>query len=105
MNTFETDFSKHAFPAIAKAAVEMAYANGGINRHRREDNVLRKLDRLLSETSVAMDHIKINEWLANLTYEELQIVVDGEEVERDQFMRNAPAGTNALLDQIFDKAV
>jgi hypothetical protein len=101
---YETDLSKQRFPGIAKAALEMSYANGGINRDRREREVVTKLDTLLSsEIDLTMDLGSISLWLGALPEDNLLAVVDGEEGEQQAILASAPAGTDHLLTRIFDE--
>ena len=98
----ETDLSNHRFPGIAKATLEMSYANGGINRYRREFDALKALDRVLETgVDVAMDLPAIDEWLSGLSDDDMLTVVDGEETEMLKIVEDAPPGTDSLLNQIF----
>lgn len=97
--------TEHRFPGIAKATIEMAYDNGGVHRERREHDVLRDLDTVLNDgVAIAFNLSEIDKWLATLSDDDLQIAVAGEETEREQLMGTAPPGTDALLDEIFERA-
>jgi hypothetical protein len=103
MSHYETDLSVRKYPAISKAALEMSYCNGGVNRDRREADVLRSLDAWLSDgPDLALDLPAIDAWLATLDDEQLQTAVDGEESEAEQIVSAAPPGTSRLLTDIFD---
>lgn len=106
MPTFDTDVSAHRFPGIAKAALEMAFANGGVNRHRREVDVLKDLEGVLAFSGVdmAMDLTAISAWLDTLADDHLLVVADGEETEMQNLLVGAPAGTDELLNEIFHHA-
>jgi hypothetical protein len=102
---FETDLSKRQFPGIAKAALEMSYCNGGINRDRRERDVLKILDAMLADgADLALDLPAIDAWLSALSDDDLQTVVDGEETEMLALLKSAPTGTGAFLTAIFERA-
>lgn len=102
---FVSDLSARNLPGIARATLEMSYCNGGIHRGRREKDVLRELDALLSGgPDVAFDLPKIDRWLAALADDDLLTVVDGEEGEAAQLLQSAPPGTDMLLNSIFERA-
>jgi hypothetical protein len=102
---FNTDLSTHRFPGIARAALEMAYDNGGINRMRSEQDALRDLDAILTDgADIAFDLPDIDRWLASLSDDDLQTVVAGEETEAAQIIANAPGGTHQILEDIFERA-
>lgn len=100
--TFETDLTRHPYPGIAKAALEMSYCNGGVNRDRRERDVLKALEPILGECNIAMDLPAISMWLGKLSDEDMLTLVDGEESEQHQIVTCAPHGTDGLLNLIFD---
>lgn len=94
-----------AFPAIAKATLEMSYDNGGINRDRTEADCMKALDEVLSAEGVYYNDLTaIDAWLATLTEEQMQVVVAGEETEMKASLANAPPHADALLNDIFDHA-
>lgn len=93
------------YPNIVKATLEMSYANGGINRFRGEGDVLADLDRVLtSGIDIAMNLRAIDDWIAGLSKDDLLTVVDGEEGDMQKIVAAAPAGTDQLLNQIFEDA-
>lgn len=99
-------WSKHRLPGIAAATIEMAYCNGGVNRYRRERHVLKDMDAVLGDgCELAMDLPAISAWLGALSKVDLLTVVDGEETDQQKLLATAPAGTDALLNRIFDEAV
>jgi len=99
---FETDMSKQRFPGIARAALEMSYANGGVNCGRRESDVLEKLEPILAECDLAMDLPEISKWLDALSSGDMLTLVDGEESDQHQIVTCAPNGTDSILNLIFD---
>lgn len=100
--TFETDLSKHRLPGIARATLEMSYCNGGVNRDRREKDVLEKLEPILAECDLAMDLPAISAWAVALSDDDMLTLVDGEESEQHHVLSDAPHGTDGLLNLIFD---
>lgn len=92
-------------PGIAKAYVEMERCNGGINRYRTVADALDYLERVihLDGFDVAMDLPAIDAYFAGLSDDDLLLVVDGEETERNNFMRSAPAGADQFLNAMFDR--
>jgi len=105
--TYSTDLTKHDYPGIAKAALEMAYCNGGVNRYRPEREVIAALDQrvLGGGIDLAFDLRAIDRWLGALHYDDLQTAVDGEQSEMEQLIAGAPAGTEAVLNAIWEHAV
>lgn len=100
---YYTDITKHRYPGIARAALEMAYDNGGVNRFRPESATIEELDIILAhDTYATLDLSTISEWLSGLSYDELVIAVAGEETETAELMAAAPVGTIELLNAIFD---
>ena len=88
---------------IERAALEIAFSNGAINRDRTERQFLRVVRDLISrhpqETLGPIDS-----WLMVIGYDEMELVCDGEESERAEFMAGSPPFTEALLQEIFEKA-
>ena len=102
MFTLDTDVvTKHRFPGIARAALEMSYANGGINRDRREKDALAKLESILAECDLAMDLPAISAWAMALSDDDMLTLVDGEESKQHAIVTRAPHGTDGLLNLIF----
>lgn len=90
------------FPGIKRAALEIAYDNGGINRHRTEAAMLRALDKFLASqpNEVLPD---IDRWLSSLSDDELQTVCCGDQFDQEAITRTAPPFTNQLLDDCFNE--
>lgn len=102
---YHTDLTTQKFPGITKAALEMSYCNGGINRDRSEKAVVRALDTFLASDGrdMAFDLPAISVWLAALDEPTLSTAVDGEQSEMEALMKTAPAGTDQLLSDIFNE--
>lgn len=103
MVRYKTDLTTRPLPGIARAALEMAYCNGGINRERSEADVLRLLDRMPLPPGGG-NLSMIDAWLGGLNYIDLLIVVDGYDDERRALLAAAPEGAEALLQTIFEHA-
>lgn len=100
---YQTDTTKHRYPGIAKAALEMAYDNGGVSRDRPESVTIDELDRVLAGgVELAFDLDAISGWLETLSEDDLVIAVAGEQTEMARLLEAAPAGTDFLLNAIFD---
>lgn len=70
------------FPGIKKVALEIAYDNGIINRSFTESEFLSKVDEILGSDGVDFVDLKrIDDWIATLTDDEIQILAVGEDVE------------------------
>lgn len=96
--------ARHRYPGIAKAAIEMAYDNGGVTRARPERVTVEELDAVLVSDGfdVAFDIQAINDWLLALSEDKLLVAVAGEHSEVAELMLRAPPGTDDLLNAIFD---
>ena len=91
------------FPNIEKAALEIAYDNGGINRDRSEAQQKRDLRSFLLECGLEREHLRdIDTWLGTLSKNDLQTVCAGEYNESQTILANAPMFTDHLLNEIFD---
>ena len=92
-------------PGIAKAYIEMEWCNGGINRYRSEANALAFLERVIQKDGLdlAMDLPTIDIYFAGLSDDDLLLVVDGEETERNEFMKSAPDGADQFLNAVFGR--
>jgi len=105
MALISSELTEHRHPGIARAALEMSYANGGINRDRSEADVLSDLNVTLAIIEgFKLDLGAIDKWLGALDEEDLLTVVDGEESESDTLTAKAPEGTQPLLNAIFHGA-
>ena len=97
-----------AFPNIYKAALEMSYDNGGINRERSEEKHREEFNGYIG--SARHDHAtlkKIDEYLATLSEEQINVLVAGEDEERMALIALIPHDiqqkTDELFDEIFDE--
>lgn len=92
---------------IRRAALEISYDNGGINRMRSEADLKRDLRAFLRSTDLvtAAELRAVDRWLSALTDEEMNTVCCAEETEMQCFMRlrGAPPKTNDLLNEIFER--
>lgn len=91
------------FPNIAKAALEISYDNGGINRGRTEAKMLRELGRYLDGSQYRDCLLDIDRFLGKLTDDELVAICTAEESERQELIVLGPPFTDALLNEIFEK--
>lgn len=104
-----SDLTEHKYPAIARAALEMSYANGGINRDRSEADVLTDLGvtiEVIGGFVTPNDLSSIDAWLAMLGEDDLLTAVDGEQSETAALIAEAPSGAprafgQAVLNAIF----
>lgn len=102
---YETDLmATQRFPGLSRAALEMAYANGGINRDRREDEVLKKLHELVG-SFVVIDMMPIDLWLSRLSEDDMLTAVDGEEEDQKKVLAGAPPMTDLILNAIFEHVI
>lgn len=100
---YDTDISRHLYPGLARAALEMAYDNGGVTRDRDESVTIDELDQVLvNEGDLHYDLKAISDWLEALPDDDLVIAVAGETNEMAKLMAGAPAGTDDLLNAIFN---
>jgi hypothetical protein len=88
------------FPSIVKAAIEISYDNGGINRFRTEEMMLDDLEVFLN-TKDQFVLSMVNRDLKSLTEEELHIACCGEETEMKELYLLAV--TYELLNEIFNE--
>lgn len=92
------------YPNITKAALEISYDNGGINRERSEADLVRDLGKFLAPMDEDM-LANIDGWLGNLSKEDLNTVCAGERTEQRDLLAAAPPFTGSLLNDIFDEVV
>lgn len=93
------------YPGVVKAALEISFCNGGINGNRSEEDMMNELDFFIKSTSwghYASYLRDISDWIQTLTYEQVNLICDGEEQEMDKFLENAPYGTKDILADIFN---
>jgi hypothetical protein len=93
------------FPGITRAALEMAYDNGGINHYRSERALIDDLQHLLARDAGRYNLGPIDKWLESLSQGDLQTAVAGEESEIVAILHDAPLGTDDLLNVIFDRVI
>ncbi|MGF7005810.1 hypothetical protein [Aminobacter sp. BE322] len=91
------------YPGIVRAALEIAYDNGGINRFRPETKMRKEfadfLERQPQEILPAIDA-----WLTGLSTEDLETVCCAScEPEGEALMAKAPPFTDQLLNDYFDE--
>ncbi len=101
-------------PGLTKAALEIAYDNGGINRGRTEADAGKELIDFLAKRynaishtgvriSVALQWAEIDRWLNAQTPEDLLCICAGDDEEQERLLKDAPAGTDELLNDIFEE--
>lgn len=95
------------YPGIARAALEIALDNGGINRARSEEQQRRDLARWIDQKATTRfpNLDEIDAWLASQSDQQLKdICCGGEgEPEQDAAMRHAPPFTDAFLTAYFEE--
>ena len=95
--------AKQRYPGIAKAALEISYDNGGINRDRTEAMMFRKLGRVL-ETLPYSEHVpEIDRFLGKLSAEDLDTICAGEHTDQQALVALGPPFTDTLLNDVFEK--
>ncbi len=90
------------YPGITKAALVIAYDNGGINCFRSEEQMRRELVQFLARWPDDMLGL-IDAWLAAQTDDDLDTICCGEHEAMNALMANAPPGANDLLDNYFEQ--
>jgi len=88
---------------IRRACLLISRSNGGINRGRSQERVLREMQRFLDMRPYRDDLPAIDSWLATLTPEQFETVCDGEMSEMDAILVNSPPWTNTLLNDYFEE--
>jgi len=91
------------YPGIAKAALEISYDNGGINRDRTEGKMLRELDRFLEGVPYADLLPDIDRFLGKLNEEDLNTICAGEHTDQQAIVALGPPFTDTLLTDIFEQ--
>lgn len=94
---------KTQFLGIRKAALAIAYDNGGINRVRSERQMLREFNKWLARNSLEPYLPAINEWLSGLSNDDLSTVCGGEYSEAQAILDSAPPFTDSLLNDYFNE--
>lgn len=90
------------WPGIKRAALEIAYDNGGINRDRSEKTMLKECDNFLDSHPEEMLQ-PIDKWLSELSEDDLSTVCAGEESDAKALLETAPPFTEFLLNAYFDE--
>lgn len=97
---------RQIYPGITRAAVEMAYDNGGIHRFRSEATVVRRLSRFMDTVDLEPQQLReIDQWLSLLSEDLMQTAVAGEEAEMLALMRRGPPFAHKLLNDMFNAGV
>lgn len=97
---------RQIYPGITRAAVEMAYDNGGVNRDRSEATVVRQLARFMDGIGIEPWQLRdIDRWLTDLSEDDILTAVAGEETEMLELMRKGPPFAHKLLCDIFEAGI
>lgn len=90
------------YPGITKAALAIAYDNGGINCVRSEKQMRRELGKWIArqpnEPLPAIDG-----WLSGLSDEDLEIVCAGDQEQASLILQGSPPFTDKLLTDYFNE--
>lgn len=97
------------YPNIKKAALEIAYDNGIINRLTAEDDWLLSLDEVMAGYDQA-DLVSFDMWLGTLSDEDFNVVATGDQDEAENIEKTftVPYGgpdnqpLTRMLEDIFD---
>ena len=87
---------------IRRACLLISRSNGGINRNRSQERVLREMQHFLDLLAYRDELPAIDAWLGTLTPEQFETVCDGEMSEADGILVTAPPFTNELLNDYFE---
>lgn len=90
------------WPGITRAALEIAYDNGGVNRLRSEDQVRREIAAWLARQPADVLPA-IDAWLSSLSDAELSDFCAGGDDRSQELAAAAPPFTDQLLNQYFDE--
>lgn len=90
------------YPGLWRACFAITVANGGLHRERPEERIKEEFCDWLA-LSAGVDLLAIDAWLATLDESDLETVTDGEASKADALLKSAPANTQALLNDYFDK--
>lgn len=93
------------YPGLKKAALEIAYDNGMINRNCTEEQYTRSTDPIIGAESVYDEDLKIwSDWIDNLNDEDLSTLCCGESCEMEEIISKAPKAEflDGLLNDLFD---
>ncbi len=113
-----------AFPLIRKVITDCVHHNGGTAGRNfdtmfhgagiadPEADVLRLLDECLGAEGVYYDDLKaLDDWLASLSPDDLETVIDGEDSDVGAIFSNAPAmggvegGARAFIDNCYEHCI
>lgn len=94
--------SNDSFPGIKRAALAIAYDNGGINCTRSQKRMLGEFRRWL-EKQPQEPLPEIDAWLASLSDDDLETFCAGEHSEMMALMSGAPPFTDKLLNDYFEE--
>lgn len=87
---------------IRRACLLISRSNGGINRNRTQEQVLREMQKFLDLSPYRDELPGIDAWLGTLSPEDFETVCDGEMSEQDAILMTAPPFTNTLLNDYFE---
>lgn len=91
------------FPNIARACLEIALDNGGINRSRPLSAASKETAHFLTSRPY-YDHLPaIDRWLGQLTEDDFSTICTGEYSEMESVLAGAPPFTDDLLNEYFDE--
>lgn len=77
------------------AVLEMAQANGCINRAESTNALLLRVDNCVARSRMHYTDIEtLDMWLGKLTPEQLSNLVDGEQMESNDIAATSPIGSN-----------
>lgn len=88
---------------IRRACLLISRSNGGINRNRSQERVLREMQHFLDLLAYRDQLPAIDTWLGTLKPEDFETVCDGEMSEVDALMVSSPPWTNTLLNDYFEE--
>lgn len=101
------------FPGFTRAALEIAYDNGGINRCCTEEDLKTKLAAWLTDLckvrhvglagTVASRLGQMDAWLAGLSEEDIDTACAGEDLDMRALLAKAPQGTDKMLTSLFEE--
>lgn len=83
-------------PGIRRACLDMAQANGCVNRIEPTSVWLERAHTMLTTLHGPLQ--PIDRWLNNLSDDDMRTVIDGEHSEMERVLKGAPVGTDALLN-------
>lgn len=93
-----------SFPTIYKTAEMMTRDNGGINRFRSIESFSSDLYTFCEPISKPLLQT-FEDWLVNLSEDDMETVAFGEHEEMQALMTTAPEGLDDFLEMIFENVV